>query len=183
MSNEAMPPSEEWLPLVDANGVPQGKALRSEVHCNPALLHPVVHCLVGNAEGAILLQLRSASKDVQPGRWDTSVGGHVGVGETIEAAVIREIAEEIGIDVSLYQLRFLYRYLMRSSIESELVHTFSLVHEGPFNAEPGEIDDLRFWSASEIQSVLGTGQLTPNFEDEFVRYQAWSGRLESRNSV
>jgi len=175
MTNKSESTSEEWLPLVDANGVPQGKARRCDVHGNPALLHPVVHCLVCNANGAILLQLRSASKDVQPGRWDTSVGGHVGVGEAIESAVVREISEEIGIDVSLSQLRFLYRYLMRSSIESELVYTFSLVHEGPFRAELGEIDDLRFWSAREIQSVLGTGKLTPNFEDEFARHQAWCG--------
>lgn len=173
MSNISKPSSEEWLPLVDANGSPQGTARRREVHGNPALLHPVVHCLVCNAAGAILLQLRSASKDVQPGRWDTSVGGHVGVGEAIEAAVVREIAEEIGVNVALSQLRFLYRYLMRSSIESELVHTFSLQHAGPFRAEPGEIDELRFWSAHEIQTVLGTGKLTPNFEDEFARYQTW----------
>jgi len=175
MSNKSVAPREEWLPLVDANGVPQGKARRCDVHGNPALLHPVVHCLVRNAKGAILLQLRSASKDVQPGRWDTSVGGHVAVGEAVESAVVREISEEIGIDISLSQLRFLYRYLMRSSIESELVYTFSILHEGPFRAEPGEIDELRFWFASEIQSVLGTGKLTPNFEDEFARYRAWCG--------
>jgi len=175
MSNKSTPLREEWLPIVDADGVPQGKARRCDVHGNPALLHPVVHCLVCNAEGAILLQLRSASKDVQPGRWDTSVGGHVGVREAIEFAVVREMSEEVGIDVSLTQLRFLYRYLMRSSIESELVYTFSLSHEGPFRPEPGEIDELRFWSAREIQSVLGTGKLTPNFEDEFARYQAALG--------
>lgn len=172
MSDKNPPNSDEWLPLVDANGLNQGKARRRDVHGNPALLHPVVHCLVCNAEGSLLLQLRSATKDVQPGRWDTSVGGHVGVGESIESAVVREIREEIGIAVSLSHLRFLYRYLMRSSIESELVHSFSLVHEGPFRAEPGEIDDLRFWTVREIRAALGTEKFTPNFEDEFARYQS-----------
>jgi isopentenyldiphosphate isomerase len=166
------PLASEWLPLVDSSGTIIGRARRREVHGNPELLHPVVHCLVCNARGDLLLQLRSAHKDVQPGRWDTSVGGHVGVDESIESAVVREIEEEIGLRVNIADLRFLYRYVMKSAIETELVHTFALVHEGPFRAEPGEIDDLRFWPAHEIESALGSGKFTPNFEDEFARYRA-----------
>jgi isopentenyldiphosphate isomerase len=169
--------ADEWLPLVDANGTRFGKARRCEAHGNPALLHPVVHCLVQNSAGALLLQLRGAHKDVQPGRWDTSVGGHVGLDESIEAAVLREIREEIGLEVEATDLRFLYRYVMRNSIESELVHTFSLAHEGPFRAEPTEIDDLRFWSTLEIEPLLGSGCFTPNFEDEFARYSSLEHRV------
>ena len=164
--------SDEWLPLVDAEGFPLGQVRRADAHGNPDLLHPVVHCLVSNATGALLLQLRSRNKDVQPGRWDTSVGGHVAVGESIESAVVREVREELGIAVSFDSLQFLYRYAMRSSIESELVYTFALSHEGPFRAEPGEIDELRWWSLAEIRSALGTSIFTPNFEDEFARYTA-----------
>jgi isopentenyldiphosphate isomerase len=166
------PAASEWVPLVEPNGTVIGRALRRQVHGNPELMHPVVHCLVCNAKGALLLQLRSARKDVQPGRWDTSVGGHVGLDEPIEAAVLREVEEEIGLSVRSADLRFLYRYVMRSAIETELVHTFALVHEGPFRAEPGEIDQLRFWTTREIEAALGSGQFTPNFEDEFARYQA-----------
>jgi isopentenyldiphosphate isomerase len=170
--------SDECLPLVDANGSPRGQVRRSDAHGNPDLLHPVVHCLVSNAAGALLLQLRSRTKDVQPGRWDTSVGGHVAVGESIESAVVREIREELGIDVPFDGLRFLYRYVMRNSIESELVHTFAMRHQGPFRAEPGEIDELRFWTHPEIQVALGTSVFTPNFEDEFARYTKHLGHIK-----
>jgi len=162
--------------VVDPNGALVGRALRREVHGNPELLHPVVHCLVRDTEDSLLLQLRGLGKDIQPGRWDTSVGGHVGIDESIESAVVREIREEIGVEVTAAALRFLYRYLMRNSIESELVYTFELIHEGPFIAEPKEIDELRFWSVTDISRALGAGVFTPNFEQEFARFVALGRR-------
>jgi len=164
--------SDEWLPLVDTDGQIVGKARRGEVHGNPKLLHPVVHCLVVNGQMDLLLQLRSRSKDVQPGRWDTSVGGHVGLNEPVEQSVLREIREELGIDVAPSQVTFLHRYVMSNSVESELVHTYLLWHEGPFVPEPLEIDALRFWPKAEIEAARGQAILTPNFEDEFDRFQA-----------
>jgi isopentenyldiphosphate isomerase len=164
--------SDELLPLVNEDGTVIGSALRREVHGNPRLVHPVVHCLVCNARGEILLQLRSQTKDVQPGRWDTSVGGHVGLDETIDAAVRREMREELGLDPELTPPRFLYRYVMRSELETELVHTFACDSEGPFRAEPGDIDAVHFWSPEQIVGALGSGVLTPNFEDEFRRFRA-----------
>jgi len=165
--------NDEWVPLVDEDGKPLGSARRSAVHGDRALMHPVVHCLVENDRGELLLQLRSLHKDVQPGRWDTSVGGHVGLDETIDAAVLREIGEELGVDVPRPAVEFLYRYVMRSEIETELVYSFRLRHAGPFRIEPGEIDELRFWSKAEIMAALGSAAFTPNFEDEFARFQHW----------
>ncbi len=161
---------EEWLPLVTADGLTVGKARRCEVHGNPQLLHPVVHCLVVNSRSELLLQLRSKTKDVQPGRWDTSVGGHVAFGERIEDSLMREVREELGVEPDETRLRFLHKYVMTNSIESELVHTYLLEHEGPFVPEQHEIDELRFWSVPEIEVARGRSILTPNFEDEFDRY-------------
>ncbi len=160
---------DELLPLVDEQGRVVGTARRSEVHGNPELMHPVVHCLVTDRTGRLLLQLRSPSKDVQPGKWDTSVGGHVDPGESIEAALGRELREELGLDAQAGAPEFLYRYVMRSEIETELVHTYQLTSEGPFHPDPGEIDQVRFWTREEIDEQLGSGIFTPNFEDEYRR--------------
>jgi isopentenyldiphosphate isomerase len=173
---EQLMSSDELLPLVDSEGRVIGRALRSEVHGDPRLVHPVVHCLVTDARGDVLLQLRGRHKDVQPGRWDTSVGGHVGLAEAIETAMVREVGEELGLAVNVTDLEFLYRYVMRSEIETELVYTYRLASSGPFRAEPGEIEALRFWSRDEIEAAIGSGALTPNFEDEFRRYLAWLDR-------
>ncbi|MCK5249813.1 MAG: NUDIX domain-containing protein, partial [Spirochaetaceae bacterium] len=70
----------EIFDLVDDEDRVIGRAGRDEVHGNPALLHRVVHVLVFDGRGRIFLQKRAEDKDVQPGRWDTSVGGHVDAG-------------------------------------------------------------------------------------------------------
>ena len=88
---------DEILEVVDKNGNVLELAKRSEIHGNPSLLHRVVHILVFDGKGRILLQKRSLNKDVAPGKWDTSVGGHVNPGEDILDAAKREMKEELGI--------------------------------------------------------------------------------------
>jgi isopentenyldiphosphate isomerase len=166
----------EYFDLVDENGTIIGRATRAECHGNPALIHRTVHVIVTNRSGAIYLQKRGLHKDIQPGTWDTSVGGHVTSGETVDAAVLRELAEELGVTAPPPMPTFLYRYLWRSTVETELVDTFHLVHEGPFRLQPDEIDDGRFWPPQEIDRRLGTGTFTPNFEEEYRRFAQGGGR-------
>ena len=88
---------EEWFPLIDEQGNTIGKAPRRECHNGSKLLHPVVHLHIINNDGELYLQKRSTNKDIQPGKWDTAVGGHIDYGETIEEALAREVREELGI--------------------------------------------------------------------------------------
>ena len=76
--------SEELFPVVDLSGRVIGRATRGECHGGSMLLHPVVHLHVFNSRGELYLQRRPAWKDIQPGRWDTAVGGHVAWGEQYE---------------------------------------------------------------------------------------------------
>ena len=87
----------EWFPLVNEAGETIGKASRAECHSGSKLLHPVVHLHIFNRAGELYLQKRSLNKDIQPGKWDTSVGGHVDYGENVEDALLREAREELGI--------------------------------------------------------------------------------------
>ncbi|MFH0910410.1 MAG: NUDIX domain-containing protein [Planctomycetota bacterium] len=168
-----MPDREELFDVVDRAGRVVGAARRSECHGNPALLHRVVHVMVENAEGEILLQLRSSEKDIQPGRWDTAVGGHLARGESVEEALLRETREELGIAVDLPRFTYGYAYVMQNDLESERVHTFCLRHKGPFVHPAKEVSELRFWTREAIRRQLGTGLFTPNFEEEFARFEAW----------
>jgi isopentenyldiphosphate isomerase len=151
--------------LVDRAGRPVGAASRSLCHGTPALLHLVVHLHVLDRSGRLYLQRRSLSKDTNPGRWDTSVGGHVMAGEPVEEALRREAREELGIDAA--EARPLYSYLFSGSFESEYARCFSLLHEGPFDPDPAEIIEGRFFAMVEIDRWLGSGLLTPMFEHEY----------------
>lgn len=159
---------EEIFEVLDTEGRVIGLATRSEVHSDPSLIHRVVHVMVFNKQGNLLLQKRSMNKDIAPGRWDTSVGGHVNPGEDIHDAAIREMSEELGIVTS--DLQFLYSYLFRNHRESELVTTFSCVCEEDvhFNAE--EIDEVRFWHMQSIKKQIGKGIFSSHFEQEFTHY-------------
>ncbi len=159
---------QEVLEIVDEDGNVLGLAARSELHGNPALIHRVVHVLVFDAGGRLLLQKRSLAKDVAPGKWDTSVGGHVNPGEDIEGAALREMQEELGIKGA--KLDFLYRYVFSDHIESELVTSFSCVYEGEIHFSPEEIDEVRHWTLDEIRGCLGTGVFSNHFESEIINY-------------
>ncbi len=157
----------EYLPLVDEDGRVTGKAPRSECHGNPSLLHPVVHLHVLGSDGRLLLQRRSATKDLLPGMWDTAVGGHVALGEDARRALAREAREELGLQVE--DARFLYTYCWRTGVESEFVSAFLLENDGPFRIDPDEVAEARFFSKQEISGHLAKGFFTPNFEEEFRR--------------
>lgn len=157
--------NEEWFDIVDKNGRLLGKATRNQVHGNPDLIHPTVHVHVFNSCGLLFLQKRIITKDLYPGRWDTAVGGHVNSGETINDALVREASEELGLAIK--KARPLFRYIMRNNWESELIHTFTIINDGPFILAPDEIEEGRFWSGFEIHRNLEKNIFTPNFEEEF----------------
>lgn len=158
---------EEWFPIVDEQGNVTGRATRRECHSGSMLLHPVVHLHIFDSTGRLYMQRRSMSKEIQPGKWDTAVGGHVDDGETIEEALRREVREELGI--SDFEPQHLFTYLFQSSIEREMVHAYRTTYEGTIVVDPVEIDEGRYWTIEEIQSHLGKGVFTPNFEQEFAK--------------
>ncbi len=155
----------EWLPLVDEEGKITGRATRNEVHRGPGKLHPVVHLHITNSKKEIYLQKRPMHKDVQPGKWDTAVGGHVAYGETIENALIRETAEEL--NIKGFKPIPLAKYKWESDVESELVFSFRALYNATPIFNKQEVDDGRFWSVNEIKENLNKGVFTPNFENEF----------------
>ena len=109
-------------------------------------------------------------KDIQPGKWDTAVGGHVDLGENVNMALMREAKEELGL--TDFTPSHVVSYVFESEIERELVNTFSAVvnqNEVKIVIDPEEISEGRFWTFAEIKENIGKGVFTPNFEQEFER--------------
>ena len=157
--------SSEIFPVVDEQGNTIGSASRGECHSGSMLLHPVVHLHVFDTAGRLYLQKRPDWKDIQPGKWDTAVGGHVDYGESIDEALRREAREELGI--CDFIPRFLKSYVFQSSRERELVNAYATTTTSPINPSD-ELDGGRFWPLAEIRANLGKNIFTPNFEHEFI---------------
>jgi isopentenyldiphosphate isomerase/intracellular septation protein A len=156
---------DEWFDIVDVDGHVIGKAPRRLCHARKGLLHPVVHLHVMDAHDRIFLQKRSPRKQIQPGKWDTAVGGHVGSGETVEAALKREAQEELGLEN--FKAEPVARYVWESDIESELVFMFVARCDSVPRVNAEEISEGKFWKIAKIRAARGKGVLTPNFEFEF----------------
>jgi isopentenyldiphosphate isomerase len=159
---------KEIFPIVDENGTVVGKATRGECHSGSRLLHPVVHLHVFNAAGDVYLQKRPEWKDIQPGKWDTAVGGHMDYAETPEEALGREAREELGI--TAFESQFVGKYVFDSKRERELVYVNRTTYNGDISPSKEELDGGRFWTMQEIREAMGKNVLTPNFESEFKRF-------------
>lgn len=169
---------EELVPMVDEDGNIIRSITRGEAHSGSRLLHPVVHLHLFNSKGELYLQKRPMWKDIQPGKWDTAVGGHVDFGEGVFQALQREVREEIGLSViALAKTRDeahdgkaypLLHYVFDSVRERELV----FVHVMTADVLPSPTDELdggRFWTPQELAENMGKGIFTPNFESEYKR--------------
>ena len=156
---------EEWFDIVDAQGNVRGRAPRSICHAQKGLLHAVVHLHVLDAQDRLFLQKRSLDKQIQPGKWDTAVGGHVSSGEKVEAALKREAEEELGL--SDFNAVPVGRYIWESDVESELVYMFVTRTDRQPRINPEEISEGKFWKIGRIREARSKGILTPNLEFEF----------------
>ncbi len=161
----------ELYDILDESGDVVGKTDRDGIHDGLRLLHGVVHLLVFNGRGQLLLQKRAITKQIEPGKWDTSVGGHIDSGETVEQALPRETQEELGIRDAPCEL--LYTYIVETDIEREFVTTFRCTWNGPVVFPADEIEEVAWFTLDEIESMRGTGLLTPHFEQEWEYYLRW----------
>ncbi|HTE58593.1 MAG TPA: NUDIX domain-containing protein [Verrucomicrobiae bacterium] len=80
----------------------------------------------------VLVQKRAAGKRTWPNFYDISVGGHINLGETPEAAGKREAQEELGLDVQTAMLESIGRYRVHvpvgdtDDIENEFQYMYLL---------------------------------------------------------
>ncbi len=114
--------SKEYFDVLDENGNKTGKIkLRSEVH-RDGDWHKGVHIWIINDKGEILLQRRCATKDSNPNMLDISSAGHLTAGDESLSGAIRELKEELNLDVKPEELQFIKTLKRNSKYTSTFIN-------------------------------------------------------------
>jgi tetratricopeptide (TPR) repeat protein len=94
---------EGYLEVIDeTTAQPTGDAARWEVIHSVGLWHASVAVLVADDRGRVALQRRGESDSY--GKWDISAAGHVDVGESDVHAAVREVREELQLEIDATEL-------------------------------------------------------------------------------
>ena len=140
--------SEDIFDIVNDRDEVIGRGARSDVH-RLGHKHRAVHVLVYNSRGRIFLQKRSQQKDTFPGAWDSSAAGHLDCGEDYDQCALRELREEIGLDLKNPPQRL---FKIEACLETgqEFVWVYRCESEGPFVLHPEEIETGGWFDPAEV---------------------------------
>lgn len=122
--------TDELIDIYDIEHNPIGTAMKSQAHAQ-GLWHKNIHCWIYDpVKKLVLFQRRADDKKVYPGLLDISAAGHVGAGEDEVETCVREVSEELGIECTAEDLRFIGVHTMafrtRKVINCEFGYTYLL---------------------------------------------------------
>ena len=165
---------DELIDILDEHGNFTGRTcLKSEAHFK-GLFHPTIHVWCHTSEGQVLFQKRAKDKDTFPSLWDVSVAGHIGAGEDIIQAAIREVEEEIGLSIEASDLEAsgMFKSMHKHSetlIDNEFHHNFLCELKVPLERlkrQDSEVDDLKLFPLEDFKKKVEQNQL-----DGFVPHE------------
>ncbi len=157
----------EMLDIINENDEVIGQVERAAIYAN-GHRHRIVHVWVLNEKGELALQRRSKHCGYAPLHWCSSAAGHVGAGEERQAAALRELKEELGIDA---QLACLGLEPWQGESAPALLSLYKTTYNGAFLTDPLVIDRVQWFSSEQIVRMIDEGEaFTPQFKHLFQLY-------------
>lgn len=160
---------DELFDIVDERNQVIGSGTRKHVHAK-GLRHRAVHILVKNSQNQVFVQLRSLSKDNNPGLWDTSAAGHVDAGESYLACAVREIKEELGIDIVESDLSLMQQRPATASNGYEFQHIYCVTSDAGITLQSEEVSDGKWLDRQTLSGWLAAEPdlFTEDFKDIWI---------------
>lgn len=152
----------EIIDIVNAQGRLLGLRKRKNRAHRDGDWHRTAHVWVYNDRGEILFQQRSPTKDIFAGRWDIT-GGHLTAGEEYDEAVLRELEEELGVQVTIHDLEpFGIQQVVEVDerngiVNREFQKIYLLRSNRPassFRLQTDEVTAVRFFRLDELRALL-----------------------------
>ena len=160
--------SQEIVTVVDDRNRVVAELPRHRVR-SENLIHRATYIFVFDRGGRVLVQRRTAIKDMYPSYYDLAAGGIVAAGETYEECAKREAAEELGIRDAPLEPKFdIYYEDPRNRCFSRV---FTCVHAGPFALQAEEVESVAFHDVDEIAA----GAIAPVTPDSLLAFNRLFG--------
>ena len=162
----------ELIEIVDKDGNFTGEVVDKEYAHDHNLLHNEVGIFIINDKGETLLQKRSANKRFNANKW-AICAGHVDAYESIEDAAIREVKEEIGLDIPKDKL-FKYdnpEFVIRDT-NSHLTHYFYVKtnkKKSEFIIQEEELSEVKWVKIDEVINRIKDHDETLVFNENRIR--------------
>ena len=97
----------EYIDIFDENNNPIGQIKEKQQAHEEGDFHRTAHVWIINDKNELLLQKRSETKKSNPNCWDISGAGHIKAGESVTKGAIRELKEELGVEVNEKDLNYI----------------------------------------------------------------------------
>ena len=130
-----------------------------------------VFVILRDSEGRLLLQQRQ-NTGYMDGHYDCACSGHVELGETLEEAALREVAEELGVSAQPQDLRLVHvcHNYLRQPYYANFVYELDRWEGTPEIREPEKCSDLSYFApdalpeklSPTLRSVVESGGLGAN---------------------
>jgi len=172
--------SDELLDIVDDADLVIGQEMRSVVH-QRGLQHRGVHAFLVTPENKLVVQQRGRRRETCPLALDCSVSEHVKAGEAYRKAVLRGLAEELGIQSA--KIHPLVKFRMDYGPDDKEI---CLLYEGQIDPsllrmDPVEVERIDCYSLDELEGLIFAGQVS--FSGWFVQLLRWYQRKSSELQV
>ncbi len=161
MDTEIKMKMELW-DIYDSDKKRTGRTMKkNDWHLKDGEYHLTVLGVVAHKDGRFLITRRVMTKAWAPGWWEVS-GGAAQAGEASEAAVLREIREETGLDVSGWDGGYLFSYRRDNPGEGDnyFVDIYRFVadfDEKDIRLQKEETDGYLLATADEIHALGAQG--------------------------
>lgn len=161
----------EYIDVLDENGKKLNIVRNLRLIYELANWHRSVHVWVLNSKNELLIQKRALTKETFPGLWAISIAGHVRSGEESLDAAIREIKEEISLDIDTNKLKYLFSIKRSQPYKDRTLNVHDDIYilnvdldVSTLAIQKEELSELKFINYKEYE------QLLKNNDPSFVPY-------------